>query len=338
VAVAACESYDGHMALGGSSFSVSSSATDASGEPERSSCPACESALAAPSLSSTDRLCGLPGVFSVARCKRCGMGVTWPMVDGAQLGSFYPTSYATHDSLPSGTLGLVSKAVERVQSWQALRTAPLDRLAGLPAGRLLDVGCGRGDLGSWFVRRGWSVVGVEPAAHACAVAESRGVQARVGTLASVEIEPGTFDAVVFRHSLEHVADPVGDLRRAREALCDGGVAIVSVPNFGCWQSRCFGGSWFQLDLPRHRFHFNAGALRMMLAHAGFGAVETTTTSSSIGLPGSVQYAFAGRCLFPHGLKQRVAVALCAPLSPFIRLLNGLAGEGDVLHAVAYTRR
>jgi 2-polyprenyl-3-methyl-5-hydroxy-6-metoxy-1,4-benzoquinol methylase len=326
------------MALGSSGVSAVPSKLDAPGEPERSSCPACGGALAAPSLSSNDRLCGLPGVFSVARCERCGMGVTWPMVDGAELGSFYPTSYATHDALPSGALGLVSKVVERLQSWQALRTAPLDRLAEMPAGRLLDVGCGRGDLGSWFVRRGWSVVGIEPAAHACAVAESRGVQARVGTLASVEIEPDTYDAVVFRHSLEHVADPVDDLRRAREALRDGGVAIVSVPNFGCWQALRFGGSWFQLDLPRHRFHFNASALGMMLNRAGFGAVETTTSSSSIGLPGSVQYALAGRCLFPHGMKQRVAVALCAPLSPFIRLLDGVAGEGDVLHAVAYGRR
>jgi 2-polyprenyl-3-methyl-5-hydroxy-6-metoxy-1,4-benzoquinol methylase len=265
------------------------------------------------------------------------MGVTLPVVDSEQLAPFYPADYGTHDALPGGALGLVSKAVGRVQGWQALQAAPLDRVAGLPTGRLLDVGSGRGDLGSWFVRRGWSVVGIEPAAQACAVAEHRGIQARIGTLATVEIEPGTYDVVVFRHSLEHVADPVGDLRRAHEALRDGGVAIVSVPNFACWQSRRFGGYWFSLDLPRHRFHFNANALRTMLARAGFQSIETKTTTSSIGLPGSVQYALAGRCLFTHGLGQRIAVALCAPLSPFIRLLNGLAGEGDVLHAVAYRR-
>ena len=170
------------------------------------------------------------------------------------------------------------------------------------------------------------------------MARSRGVHARAGTLSDIELEPETYDVVVFRQSLEHVSDPESDLRRAHGALRDGGVAIVSVPNFGCWQSRRFGACWFQLDLPRHRFHFNANALRTMLARAGFWRVETTTSSSSVGLAASVQYALAGRCLFANGLKLRIAVALCAPTAPLVRLLNRLAGEGDVLHAVAYAHR
>jgi len=266
------------------------------------------------------------------------MGVTLPKVDAAQLASFYPPTYGTYEQLPAGVLGFISKAVQRLQSWQSLRTAPLERLAKQPPGRLLDVGCGRGDLGSWFVRRGWSVVGVEPSAQACAVARGRGVDARHGTLADVSLEPETYDAVVFRQSLEHVSDPVDDLRRAREALRCAGVVIVSVPNFGGWQSRRFGGCWFHLDLPRHRHHFNANALHTVLTQAGFGQVETCTSSSSLGLPASVQYALIGHCLFPEGLKLRGAAALCAATTPFTRLLDRLAGAGDVLHAVAYPER
>ncbi|MGO9763869.1 MAG: class I SAM-dependent methyltransferase [Solirubrobacteraceae bacterium] len=304
--------------------------------PARPRCPACGGALGATLLGSPDRLCRLPGTFSVTRCKACGMGVTLPTVDASQLASLYPTTYGTYERLPTGVLGLVSKAVQRVQAWQSLHTAPFECLAELPAGRLLDVGCGRGDLGSWFVRRGWSVVGVEPSVHACELARSRGVDARAGTLAEVKLEPSTYDAVVFRQSLEHVTDPVGDLRRARQALRNGGVAIVSVPNFGCWQSNRFGGSWFHLDLPRHRFHFNANALRIVLERAGFRQVETCTSSSSVGLPASIQYALVGHCVFPDGLRLRVAAALCAATTPFTWLLDRLAGEGDVLHAVART--
>jgi SAM-dependent methyltransferase len=265
------------------------------------------------------------------------MGVTLPALDAAQLSSFYPKTYGTYESLPTGVLGLVSKAVQRLQSWLSLRTPPLELLARLAAGRLLDVGCGRGDLGSWFVRRGWSVVGVEPSAQACAVARGRGVDARTGTLADVTLESETYDAVVFRQALEHVADPILDLLHARHALRAGGVAIVSVPNFGCWQSRRFGGSWFHLDLPRHRFHFNASTLRAVLLRAGFPRVETCTSTSAAGLPASIQYAIAGRCVFPSGLKLRIAVAACALTVPAAATLNRLTGAGDVLHAVAYTR-
>jgi SAM-dependent methyltransferase len=299
-------------------------------------CPACDGALGLPLFGSPDRLCGLPGKFWVARCEVCGLGVTLPAVDAVQLPSFYPTTYGAYE-LPTGALGLISAAIQSLQSWQTLHTAPLERLAELPSGRLLDVGCGRGDLGSWLGRRGWSTVGVEPSVQACVVARGRGVDARTGTLAEVKLEPKAYDAVVFRQSLEHVTDPVVDLRRAREALRDGGVVIVSVPNFACWQRRCFGERWFHLDLPRHRLHFNTNALRATLERAGFARVEIRTSSSAVGLAGSIQYAIAGHCLFRTGLKLRIAVAVCTLTTPFAWLLDRLAGEGDVLHAIAYTQ-
>jgi SAM-dependent methyltransferase len=261
--------------------------------------------------------------------------VTLPVVAAAELMSLYPTTYATYGTLPKGVLGLLTRTVDRVLCRQALRSAPLNRLASMPAGRLLDIGCGRGDLGAWFMRRGWSVVGVDPSPQACAVAGRRGVDARLGTLDTIELEPHAYDAVVFRHSLEHVPDPVADLRRARGALRDGGVAIVSLPNFGCWQRRRFGEYWFPLDLPRHRVHFDADSLRTTLALAGFGGVETCASSTPSVLPASIQYAIARRCLFQDGWKLRAAYAACELVSPLTRVVDRLAGGGDVLNATAY---
>jgi SAM-dependent methyltransferase len=301
------------------------------------SCPACGGELAAATLRSPDRLCGLPGMFSVARCHACGLGVTLPPLASSELAALYATNYGIHDELPTGLLRLVSKAVQRIQARQSMRTTPLSHLAALAPGELLDVGCGRGDLASWFVRRGWRVSGVEPSAQACAVARGQGVRALTGTLEEVPLEPGRYDAACFRHSLEHVADPLSDLRLVYAALREGGVVIVIAPNFGGWQSRMFGGRWFSLDLPRHRFHFNARALRAMLERAGFERVQTASSSSSVGLPGSVQYALAGRCVFPSGIKQRIVVGLCAPMGPLIGAADRLAGDGDVLHAIAYRR-
>lgn len=299
-------------------------------------CPACGGQLGAVILSSPDRFHASPGEFYVARCTTCGLGVTLPLASPSELAAFYPSSYGAY-VLPSGVLRLISSAIQRLQRWQALRTAPLDRLAAVPPGRLLDVGCGRGDLGSWFVRRGWEVTGVEPSPEACVVARARGIDARAGVLADVSLEPASYDAVVFRQSLEHVLDPVGDLRRALTALREDGLVIISVPNLGCWQRRRFAGAWFHLDLPRHRLHFDAHSLAATLELAGFGAAETSTSSSTMGLPASLQYAVAGRCLFPDGLKLRIAVAACTLYAPIASLADRLAGGGDMLHAVAYRR-
>ena len=56
------------------------------------------------------------------------------------------------------------------------------------------------------------------------------------------------------------------------------------------------------------------------------------------MPGSLQYALFGRCVFPGGLSQRIAVGACIVLLPFIRLADRLLGDGDVLHAVACKAR
>jgi len=304
--------------------------------PRPAQCPVCNRALGPPTLNSPDRLHGVPGIFSVAQCPTCGLGVTLPAAGQDEIADFYPTTYGAH-GLPTGVQGLISAAIQRLQRRQAFRTAPLERLADQPAGRVFDVGCGRGDLGSWLTQLGWSVTGVEPSPQACAVARGRGVDARLGTLAEVELEPESYDVAVFRQSLEHVADPVADLRRALGALRSGGMAIISVPNFGCWQRRRFGGAWFHLDLPRHRFHFDAEALRATLEAAGFADVQMCTSSSTAGLPVSVQYATLGRCIFTSGLAQRVAFAACALTAPAAWLIDRLTGGGDVLHAVAYKR-
>jgi GT2 family glycosyltransferase/SAM-dependent methyltransferase len=297
-------------------------------------CPVCGGKLEEPSVSSPDRLVGTPGTFAVAPCRECGLGVTLPLVEVEELSAFYPSSYGAHEGELPGLVGRLSALVQRLVFRRLLHTTPFDQLADMPAGRLLDVGCGRGDLAAQFVRRGWSAMGVEPSPHACDVARQRGIDARAGVLAEVGIEPESCDLVIFRHSLEHVLDPVGDLRRARQALRPGGVVIVSVPNFGCWQRRMFGRFWLHLDLPRHRHHFNAAALRATLQAAGFEHVQTSTSYCNPGFPASVQYATFGRCLFPGGWPLRIAMVACAALAPLAWLLEHAVGDGDVLHAIA----
>jgi hypothetical protein len=54
----------------------------------------------------------------------------------------------------------------------------------------------------------------------------------------------------------------------------------------------------------------------------------------VGLPASLQYVVAGRCLFPAGLGLRIAAGLCVLTLPLTVLLDRLLGEGDTLHAVA----
>jgi SAM-dependent methyltransferase len=299
-------------------------------------CPVCAAPLPATGIVAPDRWQGTPGTFTVVTCPECGSGVTLPQASAQQLAAFYPAGYGPHaDGVESGLLALISRAIRRIQGELAWRRPPLDALAAAGAlGRGLDVGAGRGDLSAALSRRGARITAIEPGQGAVAQLRSRGIDAHLGTLATVELERGAFDFAIFQHSLEHTSDPLGDLRRVHAALRPGGLVLISVPNFGSWQRRAFAGAWYQLDVPRHRVHFGARALERALRDSGFGGVRLSCSSSPVGLPASIQYMLAGRCLFPQGLPFRIATGLCALSVPLTWALDRVAGEGDTLHAVA----
>jgi SAM-dependent methyltransferase len=149
----------------------------------------------------------------------------------------------------------------------------------------------------------------------------------------VPLEPSSYEAAIFQHSLEHLTDPVAALRRVVDALRPGGLVLITVPNFGGWQARHFGSRWYHLDLPRHRVNFTGEAMTAALEAAGLREATLSTSTSAVGLPASIQYRLARRCLFPAGLPLRVASGLCALLYPLPWLLDRLGG-GDLLRVVA----
>ena len=99
--------------------------------------------------------------------------------------------------------------------------------------RVLDMACGEG-YGSEVLSRGaGSVVGVDanPEAHEHALTRYRrqNVTFERG-LVETYGAPGSFDAVVFLQTIEHVQDPAAVLSHFRALLAVGGTAFVSTPN------------------------------------------------------------------------------------------------------------
>lgn len=299
-------------------------------------CAACGATLSRrPILVGVDRLYRTRGQFEVRCCATCGSGVTFPLVPPDELSRFYPPEYLAHSATSGAIVSRISRLIVDEQIRRALRSSPLSSIARLPPGNAVDVGCGRGDLAGALVSRGWRVVGVEPSISACDTAAAKGVDARVGTLGTVFLEKGVYDAAIFQHSLEHTDDVHRDLRAVRAALRLGATIVVTVPNFDSWQRRKFGDRWFHLELPRHRVHFTRKGLGYALDRAGFEVSFFTTSTSSVGLPATIQYKLFRRCLFPSGLAFRVAAGLCVLQLPLARLLD--RAGADQLHAVARAR-
>jgi 2-polyprenyl-3-methyl-5-hydroxy-6-metoxy-1,4-benzoquinol methylase len=283
-------------------------------------------------LEGRDRLCGVPGHFSVARCATCGLVSTLPRLDPGELDDYYPDSYMPYREMPE-RLTLRQRlggVVDDARFAAGIRFGAFRALTRAPPGRLLDVGCGRGDLAEWFSARGWHAAGVEPSAAAARQAAARGLEMHVGTLDDAPWPPASFDAVTFNHSLEHVTDPALALRHASALLSPGGRLVVSVPNFGAWQRRLFGTHWFPLDLPRHLQHFDRASLASMARAAGLDPVEERTSSTMGGFVISLQYRLKGKRFWSDAATNRSMHLLY----PLVVLADIVMREADCLHLVA----
>ena len=143
-----------------------------------------------------------------------------------------------------------------------------------PDSRILDVGCGGGELLKSLSGLGFRhLTGVDPLLAQSSSAD--GVRLIAGELPSVE---GEFDLVMFHHSLEHMADQVGMLAAARERLAPGGTVLVRIPTCESLAFETYGARWFQIDAPRHLFLHSHQSVRRVAERAGLTVVSLTCDS------------------------------------------------------------
>jgi SAM-dependent methyltransferase len=141
----------------------------------------------------------------------------------------------------------------------------LPELAREPTRRVLDVGCGRGELVDGLAASGIDARGVDPYV--------RDPSARVqqGELNDVD---GTFHHILVQHVLEHVADPRALLRAARERLEPDGRVLVRIPLVDNHLVATHGDAWFGYDPPRHLFALSERAFGMLARDAGLRIVAS----------------------------------------------------------------
>ena len=97
-----------------------------------------------------------------------------------------------------------------------------------PGSRIVEIGCGRGELGYIMKDDPYTYVGYEPADGLSKFGQEHGVNIVHDFFKSETASAA--DAIVIDNVLEHVLDPQDLLSDAVTTLRDGGLAIVIVPN------------------------------------------------------------------------------------------------------------
>jgi 2-polyprenyl-3-methyl-5-hydroxy-6-metoxy-1,4-benzoquinol methylase len=216
-----------------------------------------------------------PQGFQLARCPRCDLEFLSPRPRLELLAErVYGRSY--HHQAADFELTPENRALFGHQLDQLERLLP-------QRGAVLDVGCGGGAFLRAALERGWQAAGtdvvLDPAAR------ETGARLWTGTIAGIDFSGERFEALRFHHVLEHTANPLAELQRARELLHPNGVLYLSVPNLAglsswlkTWQSRLRlkARPWRHYAALHHLWYFTPATLRRVVERAGLETLHWET--------------------------------------------------------------
>lgn len=294
--------------------------------------------------------------FRIVKCKRCGLVYVNPRPCKGDITSYYPAeTYDAHqlvgqrrnfrrclktlvwESLPgySRRTGIFKRILGRLLGAILLRHVEIV-VPFKENGRILDVGCGNGELIGWMKEYGWDTYGVDVGKKACEIAEKQGLKAFCGRLHEAGYPPEYFDVIAISHVLEHVHDPLALLRECNRVLKEDGLLILAAPNFGCFDCQLFGKSWYGIDAPRHLYHFTLDTLDAILNCAGF---QVSKWKTKLRVPFYHTSSIKSYRRANPGFLPSCSVLFKASVGKFIKyILNKNRGTEFSINLVAYASK
>ena len=229
---------------------------------------------------------------------------------------------------------------ERYRRWAPyvpeLGRGVLDLLDPRRGERVLDLGCGDGELTAQLAARGCRVLGVDRSAEFVAAARQRGLtalQADARHLAGPELAAGSFDAVFSNAVLHWIPDAAAVIAGVRRVLRPGGrfvgefggagnIAAVREALHGALRRRGIDAA------ARDPWYFPTdGEYRRLLEAHGFEVAEIRLFRRPTPVPGSLtewMHTFAAAFLDPldRQARQQVEEEVTAAAAPALRGADG----------------
>ena len=205
----------------------------------------------------------------IVKCNRCGLMYSNPRlheVDCEAIRKY--DAQGVLDNILSHSKWRLEKEALQVRDYQDTKAY----LAALypQRGTLLEIGSGLGYLLDYFKRDGWTARGVEPNEGLCKYAQQvLGGNVIPGTLEDAKVEPGTLQAALMIHVIEHVPDPAAIFREVLGALKPGGIFVVETPRYDTLMFRLLGKRERSLACDGHIYFFTSVTLKRMAMDAGF---------------------------------------------------------------------
>lgn len=208
------------------------------------------------------KTCNIPGPlvrphWHRSQCTGCGALTYQALPSPDDLAAVYAMAWEEERPSDEFAIGATSEAIScsllRAAGWQLSAQS-----------KCLDYGGGRGEFSLALINQGCKHVYVyEPFGKMREIGAAKWVK-ELGDLAGE-----CFDWIFLIEVIEHMRDPISELRKIERLVAPRGKLFVTTPNAKGLRARLDGHKWREAQNPTHINLFSATALERCLREAGF---------------------------------------------------------------------
>lgn len=206
------------------------------------------------------------GTTALVSCKKCGM--VFSQLEGGvdALNAYYQSNNHYFFSQTPGSGGITE-----IDQRRYFRLFDLLRLEQEKTKTILDFGCGKGGWLEWLNQIGFSsLIGIEASAACRQIVESHDL-VKIYSNTSVLLEDETPEIITFSHVLEHLHDPLCELKTLIAKSPKNALFFIEVPNAPTMLKKA--NPWSDLFF-EHINHFDEFSLKNLVLRAGLEVIQS----------------------------------------------------------------
>ncbi|TAD99071.1 MAG: methyltransferase domain-containing protein [Bacteroidetes bacterium] len=202
------------------------------------------------------------------KCNSCGFVFCSKIPTQSELIAHY-NGYSRQDDISPITIKRYEELLENFEKYRKTN-------------RIIDIGCGNGHFLKVAQKKGWQVYGTEFTDEAIKKCEEKNIQMQQGILNPANYEADFFDIITSFEVLEHINNPIEEVKNFKQILRKNGLIYLTTPNFDSLSRLYLKQSWTVIEYPEHLSYYTVKTLKQLFENQGFKTKKISTTGISIG--------------------------------------------------------
>lgn len=211
-------------------------------------------------------------IYEIYRCPSCGLKSTdFKQEYETFVAGYYSKGYFTGEREYGAYADYQKDKTYILKNMQKFLTKIHTYKSG---GRLLDVGCAMGFFVELAMKNGFDAYGFDPSDYAVGEAKKT-LHGRIqkGMIQGVDYKEKSFDVITLFDVVEHLSDPVGNIRKLTRFLKDDGIMVFATGNSDSLTANILKRRWTFYTPPQHLHFFSPNTFTLLLQKIKLTQIE-----------------------------------------------------------------